>query len=71
MGELKEIFFLVKECEEGGFEARALGYSIYTEADDLQSLKESVRDSIRCHFEESERPQVIRLHIEKEEVLVA
>ncbi len=71
MGDLKEIFFIVKECEEGGYEARALGYSIYAEADDLQSLKESVRDAIRCHFEENERPRLIKLHIEREEILVA
>jgi len=29
--------------------------SIYTQAEDLEGLKEAVRDAVRCHFEEEER----------------
>ncbi|HLI26718.1 MAG TPA: 2-oxoisovalerate dehydrogenase [Chloroflexota bacterium] len=64
-----EIIFIVEESAEGGFEARALGYSIYTEADSLQALRAMVRDAVRCHFEVAERPRIIRLHFVKEEVL--
>jgi hypothetical protein len=38
----KEIIFLVEESAEGGYEARALGYSIYTEAENLEDLKDRV-----------------------------
>ncbi len=64
-----EIIFLVEESIEGGYEARALGHSIFTEADTFQELKHMVQDAVRCHFEESERPRLIRLHLVKEEVL--
>ena len=66
-----EIIFLVEESPEGGYEARALGYSIYTEADTFEELKEMVQDAVRCHFEEAEKPHFIRLHLVKEEVVPA
>lgn len=52
----EEIIFLVKESPEGGYEARALGYSIFTEADTFEELKEMAKDAVRCHFEDTERP---------------
>lgn len=64
-----EIIFVVEESPEGGFEARALGHSIYTEADSLAELREMVRDAVECHFEATERPRVVRLHFVREEVL--
>ncbi|MDQ7794790.1 MAG: 2-oxoisovalerate dehydrogenase [bacterium] len=64
-----EIVFLVEESPEGGYQVRALGYSIHTEADSLQELKEAVRDAVRCHFDEGDRPRVIRLHFVRDEVL--
>ena len=63
MGEGTEIIFAVEESPEGGYEARALGYSIYTQAATLEELKEMLRDAVRCHFEEAARPRVIRLHL--------
>ncbi|MEM2958480.1 MAG: hypothetical protein QW261_09315 [Candidatus Jordarchaeaceae archaeon] len=65
----KEIIFLVEESVEGGYEARALGYSIYTQAEDLDELRDAVRDAVRCHFEKEEMPRVIRLHMVKDEVI--
>jgi len=65
----KEIIFLVEESPEGGYEARALGYSIYTEAETLEELKSMVKDAIKCHFEDEEAPRLIRLHIVKDEVV--
>lgn len=66
-----EIIFLVSDSPEGGFEARALGHSIYTEADTEDELRAMVRDAVACHFDEAERPGVIRLHFVREEVLAA
>lgn len=65
---LEEIIFLVEETDDG-FTARALGYSIFTQADSLEELKEMVKDAVECHFEEQERPRIIRLHIVRQEVL--
>lgn len=65
----KEIVFLVEESPEGGFEARALGLSIFTDGETLEEVRENVRDAVRCHFEENEQPQVVRLHYVKDEVI--
>jgi hypothetical protein len=66
---MKEIIFLVEESKEGGYEARALGYSIYTEAENIEELKGKIIDAVRCHFGEEERPNIIRLHMVKDEIL--
>jgi hypothetical protein len=66
-----EIIFVVADSPEGGYEARALGHSIYTEADSDDELRAAVRDAVACHFDETERPSVIRLHFVREEVLAA
>jgi hypothetical protein len=68
---MKEITFLVEEAPEGGYTARALEASVFTEADDMDSLHEQLRDAVRCHFDENERPKVIRLHFVREEVIAA
>ncbi len=64
-----EIIFLVQESPEGGYEARAVGFAIFTQADDLPSLKEQIRDAVYCHFEDHERPRLIRIHLVHDEVL--
>ena len=67
-----EIIFLVEQDPEGGYIARALTESIFTEAEDLDSLKNEIRDAIHCHFDTAEeRPKIIRLHIVRDEVFAA
>jgi hypothetical protein len=66
-----EIVFEVTESSEGGYEAHALGFSIFTEADSLPELKQMVKDAVACHFEEANRPRLIRLHLVKDEVIPA
>jgi hypothetical protein len=63
-----ETLFNVQESPEGGYEARALGFSIYTQADTLDELKAMVQDAVRCHFEPNTGPRIIRLHLVKDEV---
>ena len=58
---MNEIIFVVEEAPEGGFNARALGASIF----------ESVRDAVRCHFDESQAPKLIRLHFVRDELISA
>ncbi len=66
-----EIVFVVEEDPDGGLTARAVGASIFTEADDMAGLRDAVRDAVRCHFDEADRPKVIRLHRVHEEVFAA
>jgi hypothetical protein len=66
-----EIIFLIENSIEGGYEAKALSHSIYTEADTIDELKNMIRDAVKCHFNEHERPKIIRLHFVKEEVIAA
>lgn len=65
----KEIIFLVEESPEGGYTARALDCPIFTEGDSIEGLREAVRDAVRCHFEEGDMPQLIRLHFVRDEVI--
>jgi hypothetical protein len=66
-----EIIFSVQESPEGGYEARALGHPIFTQADSMEELKTMLRDAVACHFNEDTKPQVIRLHLVKDEVIPA
>ena len=66
---MNEIIFLIEEAPEGGYSARALGHSIFTEAESMDVLRDQVRDAVKCHFEEGRAPKVIRLHFVREEVI--
>ena len=67
---MNEIVFLVEEDPQGGYTARALGESIFTEGDTEAELKKNVLDALRCHFDDpSEIPRVIRLHFVREQVI--
>ena len=66
-----EIIFEVEDSPAGGFEARALGHAIFTEAETLDELRGMVRDAVRCHFDPETAPRLIRLHLVKDEVIPA
>ena len=67
---MSELVFLVEEDPDGGYTARALGESIVTEGDDINELRENVRDAVQCHFDdEASRPTAIRLHFVRDEVI--
>lgn len=66
---MDEIIFVVTEAPEGGFTARALGESIFTEADDVVALREQVRDAVLCHFDEGKAPKMVRLHFVHDDVI--
>ena len=69
--DMKEIICIVDESPEGGFEARALEHSIFTDGDDLEQLKTNVKDAVATHFDAANMPKVIRLHMVKEIVIAA
>ena len=64
-----EIIFEVTEAIEGGYDARALGYGIFTQGEDWDDLKTMVKDAVLCHFDGDDVPKVIRLHLVKDEVI--
>ena len=55
---ITEIIFIVEEAPEGGYQAKALSHSIFTEAESLEALKQNIREAIHCHFEEEEKPKL-------------
>jgi predicted RNase H-like HicB family nuclease len=64
---MKEIVFLVEESQDGGYFARAINHSIFTQGDTIEELKPMISDAVRCHFEEEEMPSLIHLHVTHEE----
>jgi len=68
---MNEIIFLIEEAPEGGFTARALGESIFTEGETMEETKKNIRDAVDCHFDDDKKPNLIRLHTVKEEVILA
>jgi predicted RNase H-like HicB family nuclease len=67
---MEEIIFLVEDSPEGGFTAKALDNSIFTEADTLDELRDKIKDAIACHFDE-QKPRLVRLHVVKDYVFAA
>ena len=67
---MEEIIFLVEESGDGGYTAKGLGVSIFTEADSMEELRAAVKDAVHCHFDDEKR-RIIRLHIVKDEIIAA
>jgi hypothetical protein len=59
---MNELIFLVEEAPEGGYTTRALGESIFTEADDFGGLEANIRDAVRCYFDEGAE---FKIHLRK------
>ena len=66
---INEIIFTVTESLDGGYEAKAVGHSIYTQCDEYDELPVILRDAVKCHFNECESPSLIRIHFVKDEVI--
>jgi hypothetical protein len=67
---MEEVIFMVEESLEGGYTAKGLGVSIYTQADNIPALKTAVIDAVHCHYDDTKK-RIIRLHIVREEVIAA
>ena len=65
----RSIIFIVEEALEGGYTAKALGESIFTEAETMDELKINIREAVECHFEDGKKPKIIRLHSVKDELI--
>jgi len=65
-----ELIFEIRDAEEGGFYARALGHAIFTEADTWDKLRANVLEAVSLHFEEAEvRPRLVQMHYVKDELI--
>ncbi len=65
-----ELVFEVRDAENGGFFARALGHSVFTEAESWEELRANVIEAATLHFEEGPaRPQSIQLHYVRDELI--
>lgn len=70
MSKTDEIIFTVSEAPEGGYTARALGYSIFTEGDTIDEVKRNIKDAIDCHFDETMvKPKMAYIHYVRNEIL--
>ena len=68
---MTEIHFLVEEAPRAGLSPARWGADVFTEPDNINDLHTQIRDAVHCHFDEGQRPSLIRLHITREEVLAA
>ncbi|XGV95707.1 MAG: 2-oxoisovalerate dehydrogenase [Leptolyngbya sp. BL-A-14] len=51
---------------KGGFITRAIGESIFTQADTIAELKPLIRNAVQCHYpDQQERPKLICLYIDE------
>jgi len=48
-----ELIFEIRDAEEGGYHARALGHAIFTQGDTWQELRDNVLEAVSLHFEDS------------------
>lgn len=68
---MSEIIFVVEDAPEGGFSARAVGESIFTQAETLDELRTQVCDAVHCHYDSGAALKLIRLHFVPDEVIAA
>jgi predicted RNase H-like HicB family nuclease len=60
-----ELIFLVEEDPEGGYNAKALGQSIFVQGDTFETLKGNIKDALECHFDSKEDIPEIKCDIVK------
>ncbi len=63
---MSRVIFEVQEAPEGGYTARALGHSIFTEADTFEELREMTRDAVRTHFDADDPRRAVPITLRPE-----
>lgn len=65
-----ELIFEIRDAEEGGFYARALGHAIFTQGETWDDLRANVLEAVSLHFEEAaKRPRLVQMHYVKDELI--
>ena len=68
---MHELIFEIRDAEEGGFNARALGHAIFTQADSWEELKNNIREALNCFFDTvEEQPKLVQMHYVKDELML-
>lgn len=66
---MDEIIFTIEQNLEGGFTAKSIDKSIFTEGNNLDELKQNIRNAVTCHFEDQQNIQrFIKLRFTKKRV---
>jgi hypothetical protein len=65
-----ELIFEIREAEEGGFCACALGHAVFTEAEMWEELRTNILEAVALHFEDgATRPRLVQMHYVKNELI--
>lgn len=66
---ISELVFEVTEDAEGGYSAECLTEDIFTQGDTWEELRANVKEAVSVYFFDGAKPQSIRLHLVRDEVL--
>jgi predicted RNase H-like HicB family nuclease len=66
---MRELVFEVLQESDGGYTAEALGESIFTQGDTWDELRANVREAVEAFFFDRPKPENIRLHLVRDEML--
>ena len=66
---ISELVFEVTEDAEGGYSAECLTEDIFTQGDTWEELRANVKEAVCVYFFDGAKPQSIRLHLVRDEVL--
>jgi hypothetical protein len=67
--DMNEIIFEVTQEADGGFTAECLTEAVFAQADNWQELREQVKDAVEGYFFDQPKPELIHLHLIRDEVL--
>ncbi len=68
--QLIELIFEIRDAEEGGYWARALGHAIFTQGENWEELRSNVLEAISVDFEDAPtHPRLAQLHDVKDELI--
>ena len=68
---MSELIFEVRDAEEGGFHARALGQAIFTQGETWDELKTNVLEALDVYFDDAAAlPKLVQLHYVKDELML-
>lgn len=67
---VRKVIFVVMKDPERGYNARAIGLSIITQADTVKEMKEMIREAVKCHFDPGERPSEILVRFPRKTILL-
>lgn len=68
---MSELIFEVRDAEEGGFNARALGQAIFTQGETWDELKVNVLEALDVYFDDAAAlPKMVQLHYVKDELML-